>query len=53
MSASLRVFLVLAAGIAAVVLALVVLVAHPADTADLLAGGVLAAGVGLIVSVVP
>lgn len=53
MNPALRRLLVACAGIAAIVLALVVLVSHPANTVDLLAGAGLAAGVGLVVSVLP
>ncbi len=53
MDAALKRFLIVAAAIAAVVLALVVLVGHPTDPQDLLAGGVMAAGIGLLLSVLP
>jgi hypothetical protein len=40
-------------GVAAIVLAVLVLVAHPTDEIDLLAGAALAAGVGLVLTVAP
>jgi hypothetical protein len=40
-------------GVAAVVLALVVLIAHPSDEIDLLAGAGLAAGFGLVLLLAP
>lgn len=45
----LRRVLAILAAVAAVVLGIVVLVAHPADTANLLAGGAMAAGAGVLV----
>jgi hypothetical protein len=53
MPASLRPFLVIAAGIACLVLALVVLLGHPGNQLDLLAWTGVSAGVGLIVLVIP
>jgi hypothetical protein len=49
----LRPFLVIAAGIACLVLAFVVLLGHPHNELDLVAWGVVSAGVGLVVSVIP
>lgn len=53
MTPSLRRLIVICAGIAAMVLTLIVLISHPANTVDLLAGAGLAAGVGLVVSQLP
>jgi hypothetical protein len=48
-AAMLRRFFVVAAGVAALVLGLVVLIGTPdANTVDLLAGGIIAAGAGLL-----
>jgi hypothetical protein len=47
------VYVVIGAGIAAIVLALVVLIGSPHDPADLLAGAALAAGVGLLAAAIP
>jgi hypothetical protein len=44
----LRRFFVVCAAIAAVVLALVVLIGKPDNTVELLAGGIIAAGAGLL-----
>jgi hypothetical protein len=44
----LRRFFVVCAVVAALVLALVVLIGKPDDTLDLLAGGIIAAGAGLL-----
>lgn len=49
MDAGLRRILALLAGIAAIVLALIVLVASPADPTGLLAGAALAAGAGIVI----
>jgi hypothetical protein len=48
-----RAFLIFVMGVAAVVLGLIVLVGNPRDPSDLLAGGILAAGLGLVASVAP
>jgi hypothetical protein len=40
-------------GVAAIVLAILVLVSKPADEVDLVAGAALAAGVGLVLLVAP
>jgi hypothetical protein len=53
MTATARALLVVLAAVAALVLGIVVLVSHPTNEIDLLAGGVIAVGVGLVVSVVP
>ena len=44
----LRRFFVVMAAVAALVLGLVVLIGAPTNTADLLAGGIIAAGAGLL-----
>jgi hypothetical protein len=40
-------------GVAALVLAIIVLITHPADEVDLLAGAALGAGLGLVLLVAP
>jgi hypothetical protein len=47
------VYVVIGAAIAAIVLALVVLIGHPNNEVDLLAGAGLAAGVGLLAAAIP
>ena len=47
-TAMLRRFFVVLAGVAALVLALVVIIGKPDNTVDLLAGGIIAAGAGLL-----
>lgn len=46
-----RALLVLAAAVAAIILGVVALVAHPVDPTGLLAGAAIAAGAGLVFSV--
>ena len=48
-----RVFIVICAAVACLVLALLVLIGHPTNEVDYLAGGILAAGAGLLAAVVP
>lgn len=52
-NAGLRTLLIVFAGIAALVLGLIVLVGNPSDPSDLLAGAALAGGTGLIAVAVP
>jgi hypothetical protein len=53
MPSGLKPLVVIAAGIACLVLAFVVLVGHPHNELDLVAWGVVAAGVGLVTVVLP
>ena len=53
MPLGLRPFLVIAAGIACLVLAFVVLLGHPHNELDLVAWGVVSAGAGLVLVIVP
>ena len=53
MNPAIRGFLIILAVVACLVLALIVLLSHPANTADLLAGGIIAAGAGLLIAATP